>query len=645
MNNLSLRNQVKRWNFLWWFVLLGLGTGIVSKRVPHYKEVAIAKVNGKKITRGDFQDALNEARLENELWAMYLGVTPAALERERNPEKTAYQRCVSNVLLDGISEDFGFDFATDYVQEQLVARLPQEVIDPSGAINMEAYKAYTKRLNTSIQEFEKRQEDNLVRELTSFIVGESLYTPRYVAEAEQKELKARKKLGVLHFKFENVLKQVPESDLSGDALEKYFSRHKESYKRPEARSANYWKMDLASYRSKINVEEASLQRYFNAHKSEFSRPAQATVRRILVAVKGTVTEAAAREKAFSLRKELDKAPKEFARVARQSSDDKKSAANGGLMSPFARGAEDTLLERTVFKLKKGEISEVVRTSAGYEIFQLENMAPASEASFESVRKEIHQKVLDKKAMAAMTQDLEATMRAVRDGETTVEQFAESKGLKKHHTGFLSRNDAQGEKLEGLLAQAIFGMLKRRSNSGYFPLEGEFVLYERAETKEAHVPTLDAVKSEVRRDAQKERALERIKVLVDQAKRDFFAGKSLAALADASASYGETAEGAMESLSKGYTACPVIIKKAFRQNEAHQLAEQREKNDYFLATMLKADYSADAGSEKIQPENNYAKTAHVQAFIASLCASAKIVAGQEIAAEQAVETESESPLDY
>lgn len=645
--NYLLRDKIKQYNFVWWFVLAGLlATGALSRRASSYKEVAVARVNGRAITRGDFQSALNEARLENELWAMYLGMSPAVLERERNPEKTAYQQCVSNVFLDEVAESFGFNFDKHYVAEQIVARLPQDLVNASGSINMEAYKGFAKRLNTTIPEFEKRQEDNLVREFANFIIGESSYTPSYVSMHDQKEQLAHKKFGVLYFKHDAAYKHVSSKDLSDDEIEKYFARHKESYRQPESRSAFYWTIDLKPYREKVVVEEASLERYFNAHKREYSTPAQVTVRRLLIAVKAGVSDEVAQAKALKIKQDLLSAPESFSKIAKQHSDDKKTASEGGLMSPFARGTQDPVLERAAFHLvKKGEISEVFRSSAGYEILQLENSTKAAAASFESVRKEIQHKVVEKKAIAAVSQEFEAAMRSIRDGDLTIEQFAASKGLRKQQAGFLTRDQATGEKLENLLAQAVFGLMKRRSNSGYFPYGDEYVLYQRAETKEAFIPSLTAVKNDIKQALYKERALERIKTLVAQAEREFFAGKPLSSLGDDEVNYLETAQASLESLSKSFTLPPSLIKKAFKQSDAGQLAMHREKDDFFLATLLSVDYSTEVAEVKIQPENNHVKSAHTQAFIASLCTSAKIVAGQEIAAEQADQASQDVPLDY
>jgi parvulin-like peptidyl-prolyl isomerase len=63
-----------------------------------------------------------------------------------------------------------------------------------------------------------------------------------------------------------------------------------------------------------------------------------------------------------------KSPDEFARVAREKSLDP-SAAEGGDMGFFAPGEIDETAEAAIKRLSPGEISGVIRTPAGYAIFQ------------------------------------------------------------------------------------------------------------------------------------------------------------------------------------------------------------------------------------------------------------------------------------
>jgi parvulin-like peptidyl-prolyl isomerase len=84
-------------------------------------------------------------------------------------------------------------------------------------------------------------------------------------------------------------------------------------------------------------------------------------------------EARARELCKRLRQGAD-----FAALAREHSDDAQSAARGGQLAVFERGASDRLVKAAAFALAVGEVSEPLRTPLGWHV--LKRVEPASIAS-------------------------------------------------------------------------------------------------------------------------------------------------------------------------------------------------------------------------------------------------------------------------
>ena len=80
--------------------------------------------------------------------------------------------------------------------------------------------------------------------------------------------------------------------------------------------------------------------------------------------------AAARAKADQLLVQVRKSPADFARIAKDNSQDPGSAEKGGDLDWFGRGAMVKAFEDVAFSLKDGQISEVVRSDFGFHVIRV-----------------------------------------------------------------------------------------------------------------------------------------------------------------------------------------------------------------------------------------------------------------------------------
>jgi len=110
------------------------------------------------------------------------------------------------------------------------------------------------------------------------------------------------------------------------------------------------------------------------------------------------------EEALALAKELVKrlrAGEDFAKLAKEYSDDPGSRDNGGDLGWFGRGRVVPEFEKAAFSLKPGEISDPVKTMFGYHIIQVlekDPHHPISPAELDQKKAEAYQKLLaDQKA--------------------------------------------------------------------------------------------------------------------------------------------------------------------------------------------------------------------------------------------------------
>ena len=118
----------------------------------------------------------------------------------------------------------------------------------------------------------------------------------------------------------------------------------------------------------VKLTREQVERYRERHIDKYSAPEQIRVRHILIKPSGTsaAADSAARAQAQQL---LDRARmgENFEELARKYSDDVATRDKGGDLGLFGHGTMIESFEKAAFTLRPGEMSDVVRTDAGYDI--------------------------------------------------------------------------------------------------------------------------------------------------------------------------------------------------------------------------------------------------------------------------------------
>jgi len=148
----------------------------------------------------------------------------------------------------------------------------------------------------------------------------------------------------------------------------------------------------------IVIPEPEMQKYYDEHKKEFVREEQVFLSQLLLSTEGKSPEqiAVAEKKAKDLVARARKGEK-FSDLARDNSDDTETAKNGGYIGAMKRGLMDKAIEDVVFKGKKGDITDPIKRPQGFLILKVEERFEAGQASFEEVKNEIQDRLMQPKA--------------------------------------------------------------------------------------------------------------------------------------------------------------------------------------------------------------------------------------------------------
>jgi peptidyl-prolyl cis-trans isomerase C len=129
---------------------------------------------------------------------------------------------------------------------------------------------------------------------------------------------------------------------------------------------------------KVSVQEKDVSEFYTQNKERFNEPETIRAAHILIRFPDKADEAMKKKlkaQADGLLKQA-RGGTDFAKLARENSEDSGSVVNGGELPPFGRGQLTPAFETAAFALKAGQISEVVETPFGYHIIKvLERRAP------------------------------------------------------------------------------------------------------------------------------------------------------------------------------------------------------------------------------------------------------------------------------
>ena len=146
-------------------------------------------------------------------------------------------------------------------------------------------------------------------------------------------------------------------------------------------------------RSKVSVAEKDLADYYERNQRMFLKDEEVKISHILFVVperaSGAAIEGIKKEAMDVL--EMARSGKDFQELAKKYSEDS-SAQEGGSLGFFKRGQILPAFEEAAFSLKKGGISDLVRTTYGFHIIRVDDVKEALLEPFESVKEKIRSAV-------------------------------------------------------------------------------------------------------------------------------------------------------------------------------------------------------------------------------------------------------------
>jgi peptidyl-prolyl cis-trans isomerase C len=167
----------------------------------------------------------------------------------------------------------------------------------------------------------------------------------------------------------------------------------------------YLKMKVESAKA---LSDSDIETFYKAHKAEYMTPSQVKVQHIFLRLDPEAKPedvAAVTAKASEISKEI-KAGGEFEKLVDKYSEDLGSKSKGGDLGFFNEGQMVPEFSKAAFALKKGEISEPVKTEYGMHIIKVNDIVPEKQMELKEAAPAIRTKLEDESRKQIVQNELD-----------------------------------------------------------------------------------------------------------------------------------------------------------------------------------------------------------------------------------------------
>jgi peptidyl-prolyl cis-trans isomerase D len=299
---------------------------------------------------------------------------------------------------------------------------------PDGTLDVERYKQLVGAQGLSPAGFESRvRQDLSARQVLAGITATGLKSASLVDQTLGTYFE-RREVQLQRF---SVAEYAAKATPTQEQLDQFYTNNPQLFQAPESASIEYIVLDLEAAKKDISLKPEDVKAYYDQNATRLAGQEERRASHILITSPKNAPaaeRAAAKAKAEALATEVKRAPASFADVAKKNSQDPGSAANGGDLDFFARGAMVKPFEEAAFAMNKGDISNVVESDFGYHVILLTDIKAAKQRSFEEAKSEIEADLLKQQAQKKFAELAEGFTNAVYEQAESLKPAADRLGL-------------------------------------------------------------------------------------------------------------------------------------------------------------------------------------------------------------------------
>jgi len=460
----------------------------------------VATVNGEDITQQEWDQAhqVESQRLRESMPTLDAALLDSPEARYGTLERLVRDRVLALAAQKLHLQTSDQRLAQELQQNEMIASLRR----PDGSLDVDAYRQLLSRQGMTPEMFEARVRADLsMRQVVQGVEGSGFTSPE-LAKVSLNAFFEQREVRVVQFLSSDFAARVTPSEAE---LEAFYNENPQLFQAPEQADVEYLVLDAEALTTGVSLSEADLRAYYEQNAAQLSGNEERRASHILLTVApgaSAADKAAVKTRAETLLAQIRQAPETFADVAKANSQDPGSAANGGDLDFFSRGAMVKPFEDAVFALRKGEVSEPVETEFGFHLIKVTDIKAPKPKPFEEMRAKIETDLKQQQAQRLFAESAEAFSNLVYEQGDSLEPAAERFKLTVQTAKGVTRQPQAGAGVlsnERLLSEifALESIEKKRNVAAVETRSGQLTSARVVQYSPARTKPLAEVRDEVR----------------------------------------------------------------------------------------------------------------------------------------------------
>jgi peptidyl-prolyl cis-trans isomerase D len=490
-------------------------------------ETFVANVDGHEISQQEFRERWDAFR--GQIQRMYGQQMDMTAFDTPERKREVLEQMINEQLILNADEKLGAAVSRSAVQSE-IASYPAFQTD--GKFDQDKYRQLLALQRRSPSEF----ADIVRREIELRQLDGQLTASAFITDADVNNY-IRLRDQTRDFRFVKLEKPNTADVKIADAdIDAYYKAHGTDFMTPEKVSLDYVELDASKMKIATTVDDATLKKLYDDQKSRFVSAEQRLASHILVKVDKNANadaQKAALTKAEGIAKEA-KSGKDFAALAKADSDDAGSKSQGGDLGWLEKGVTDPAFESALFAMKKGDISDPVKSDEGYHIIDLRDVKPEKVKPFEEVKNELSTKYLEGERERQYSDVSGKLTDAVYQDPTSLDAAAKQVDVPVQKTTLFARTGGEGIAANPAVLKAAFSSPVLVEGNASDPIEigPSHIVVIRVDQHEKPEPKpLDAVRDDIRKKLTDEQIVTAAHERADTLYARLNKGESLDKLAD------------------------------------------------------------------------------------------------------------------
>ncbi|PID34118.1 MAG: hypothetical protein CR976_01970, partial [Thiotrichales bacterium] len=288
------------------------------------------------------------------------------------------------------------------------------------------------------------------------------------------------------------------AQVTDEQIAEYYEQNKARFMTEQRVKLAYVEVAQDELAKDVEVTDEALQQYYDENADRYLTPESRNTSHVLISMDSR-TEEEAKQLAQNLYDVIKSGERTFEDVAQKDSDDKVAAENNGVVADVVIGDWGPLFEKAVFALDVNQVSEPVKTEAGYELLRVNSITEAVQKSFAEARSELEDDYRQAKAADLYFKKTDQVQTVAYEQSNDLTPAAQAAGLKVKSTDWVTRTKGEGIAANPKVLTAAFSedVLGGGKNSETLELsDTQAVVVRVTEQEAAKQKPLDDVKDEI-----------------------------------------------------------------------------------------------------------------------------------------------------